>query len=131
MDEKASPIVDIRVHESTLLEDIGYKQDLKRSFSLLGMIGFGFGVSNCWLAMSGSLIIGIGAGGPPVMIFSWIVICLITLPVAFSLAEICSAYPVAGGQYSWVAILAPRKIARGLSWITGESWLLHSILVFD
>lgn len=31
-------------------------------------------------------------------------------------------YPVAGGQYSWVAALAPPKIARGLSYITG--WFL-------
>ncbi len=34
----------------------------------------------------------------------------------------CSAYPLAGGQYSWVAVLAPPKIARGMSWVTG--WFL-------
>ena len=38
------------------------------------------------------------------------------------MAEMCSAYPVAGGQYSWVAIIAPPRIARGMSWITG--WFL-------
>lgn len=33
------------------------------------------------------------------------------------MAEMCSAYPVAGGQYSWVTVLAPKKVARGLSYI--------------
>lgn len=53
------------------------------------------------------------------MIYSWIAVSLLTLAVASSLAEICSAYPVAGGQYSWVMVLAPKSIARGMSWITG------------
>jgi choline transport protein len=73
---------------------------------------------------------------PPVMIYSWIAVCLVTLTVAYSMAEMCSAYPVAGGnpiaplshyiisnsstgQYSWVVVLAPPKIARGMSWVTG------------
>lgn len=63
-----------------------------------------------------------------------------SLALAASLAEICSAYPVgesnsltymnktnrfcavvASGQYFWVAVLAPPKWARGLSYICG--WL--------
>ncbi|KAF1957842.1 hypothetical protein CC80DRAFT_534361 [Byssothecium circinans] len=36
----------------------------------------------------------------------------------------CSAYPVAGGQYSWVAILAPRQWARGASYICGWFMLI-------
>ncbi len=58
------------------------------------------------------------------MIWSWLGICAVTLAVAYSLAEICSAYPTAGGQYSWVAILAPPRVARGLSWVTG--WFMMS-----
>ena len=105
--------------EDVVLENLGYQPELKRSFSLLGMIGFSFSIVTCWTALSGVLIIGFIAGGPPVMIYSWIGICLFALAVAYSMAEICSAYPVAGGQYSWVAVLAPPKLARGMSWITG------------
>lgn len=76
-------------------------------------------LTNSWSALAGVLIVGIGAGGPPVMIYSWIGVCIVTLAVAYSMAEMCSAYPVSGGQYSWVALLAPPKIARGLSWVTG------------
>lgn len=53
------------------------------------------------------------------MLYSWIGISVVTLAVAYSMAVDCSAFPVAGGQYSWVAILAPPKVARGMSWITG------------
>lgn len=83
------------------------------------MIGFSFSIVTSWAALGGVLIVGIGTGGPPVMIWSWIGICIVTLAVAYSMAEMCSAYPVAGGQYSWVAILAPRQWARGLSYICG------------
>ena len=121
--------------------------ELKRSFSLLGMIGFSFSIVtrfaspgpdilsrtlidaflNSWSALAGVLIVGIGAGGPAVMIYSWIGVCIVTLAVAYSLAEMCSAYPVNGGQYSWVALLAPPRIARELSWVTG--WFMITGIV--
>ena len=100
------------VKEDVVLEQLGYQQELHRSFGLLGMIGFSFSIVTSWTALGGVLIVGVESGGPPVMIYSWIAISVFTLAVAYSMAEICSAYPVAGGQYSWVAVLAPPKIAR-------------------
>lgn len=83
------------------------------------MIGFAFSIVTCWSALSGVLIIGAESGGPPVMVWSWLGVCAFSLAVAYSMAEMCSAYPVAGGQYSWAAILAPRKVARGFSYVCG------------
>lgn len=65
---------------------------------------------------------GITAGGPPVIIWGWLGVCAGSMCVAYSFAEICSAYPIAGGQYSWVAMLAPPKLARGMSYVCG--WFL-------
>ncbi|CEL10752.1 Putative GABA permease [Aspergillus calidoustus] len=107
------------VNEDIALENLGYRQELQRTFSLLDMIGFSFSIVTCWTALSGGFIIGVTAGGPPVMIFGWIGVCVLTLTVAFSMAEMCSRWPVAGGQYSWVALLAPPKVSRELSYITG------------
>ena len=112
-------VFDDDIQEETVLEKLGYQQELKRSFGLLGMIGFSFSIVTSWTALGGVLIVGVESGGPPVMIYSWIAISVFTLAVAYSMAEICSAYPVAGGQYSWVAVLAPPRVARGMSWITG------------
>lgn len=57
-------------------------------------------------------------------IYGWIGVCIVSLAVAYSMAEMCSAFPVAGGQYSWVAILAPKSIARGLSYVCGWFMLI-------
>ena len=107
------------VQEDTVLESLGYQQELKRSFGLVGMIGFSFSIVTSWSALGGVLIVGVESGGPPVMIYSWIAVCIFSLAVAYSMAEMCSAYPLAGGQYSWVAVLAPPKVARAMSWVTG------------
>ncbi len=112
-------VFDDDIQEETVLEKLGYQQELKRSFGLLGMIGFSFSIVTSWTALGGVLIVGVESGGPPVMIYSWVGISIFTLAVAYSMAEICSAYPVAGGQYSWVAVLAPPRVAWGMSWITG------------
>ena len=112
-------VFDEDIQEDAVLESLGYQQELMRSFGLLGMIGFSFSIVTSWTALGGVLIVGVESGGPPVMIYSWIGISIFALAVAYSMAEICSAYPVAGGQYSWVAVLAPPSVARGMSYVTG------------
>ncbi|GAB7351499.1 hypothetical protein MBLNU459_g2145t1 [Dothideomycetes sp. NU459] len=106
------------VEEDAALEKLGYQQELKRSFSLLSMIGFSFSIVTCWSALSGVLIIGAESGGPPVMVWSWIGVSVFSLAVAYSFAEFCS------GQYSWAAILAPKKFARGYSYVCGWFMLI-------
>ncbi|KAJ5132384.1 hypothetical protein N7448_006542 [Penicillium atrosanguineum] len=120
--EKDNEVFQDATNEDVRLENLGYEQELKRSFGLLSMIGFSFSVVTSWTALSGVFIVGVTSGGPPVMVFSFIGVSILTLAVAMPMAEMCSMYPVAGGQYSWVAALAPPKIARGLSYITG--WFL-------
>jgi choline transport protein len=123
-------VFDKNVSEDAMLEALGYQAELKRSFGLIGMIGFSFSIVTSWTALSGVLIIGVEAGGPPVMIWSWLGICVVTLAVAFSLAEMCSALPVSGGQYSWVAVMAPKNIARGMSYVTGWFMLIGILAMY-
>lgn len=110
---------DIHQAEVAALNRLGYEQELKRDFTLLGIVAFSFSIVTSWTALAGVMIVGVRSGGPPVIIWSWIAICLLTLAVAYSLAEMCSAYPVAGGQYAWVAIFAPKGWRRGMSYICG------------
>ena len=56
-----------------------------------------------------------GNGGPIVISIGWPVICLLVLPVAFSMSELTSAFPTAGGPYWWAAKLG----GAGWSWFTG------------
>jgi choline transport protein len=55
------------------------------------MVGFSFSIVTSWTALSGVLIIGVESGGPPVMVWGWLGVCLVTLAVAYSMAEMCSA----------------------------------------
>lgn len=109
----------VRDAEDRTLENMGYHHELKRSFGLIGMIGFSFSIVTCWSALGGVLVTGVNAGGPPVMIWGWVGISCVSLCVAYSMAEMCSEYPVAGGQYSWVYILSPKSIRRQFSYLTG------------
>ncbi len=63
-DEK---VFDEGVQEDVVLEKLGYQQELKRSFGLLGMVGFAFSIVTSWTALGGVLIVGVESGGPPVM----------------------------------------------------------------
>lgn len=80
-------VFDQDASEDAMLESLGYTAELKRSFGFIGMLGFSFSIVTSWTALSGVLIIGTEAGGPPVMIFSWVGICVVTLAVAYSMAE--------------------------------------------
>lgn len=101
--------------------------EMNRTFAVLDMIGFCFGIVNSWSSLGTVLIVGLVAGGPPVIIWGWLGVCVFSMFVALAFAEMCSAYPIAGGQYSWVAILAPPKWARPLSYVTG--WFMNAGLI--
>jgi amino acid transporter len=127
-DAPEKKVFDDTVSDDALLEQLGYQQEFKRSFGFIGMVGFSFSIVTSWTALGGVLLIGVSSGGPPVMIWSWVGICIVTLAVAYSMAEMCSAYPVAGGQYSWVAVLAPKEWGRGMSYLCGWFMLIGEYL---
>jgi amino acid transporter len=84
-----------------------------------------------WSALGGVLVTGVNAGGPPVMIWGWIGISIVSLCVAYSMAELCSEYPVAGGQYSWVYILSPKSVRRQFSYLTGWFMIIGKNQLLD
>ncbi|KAK9461027.1 Hnm1p [Lipomyces oligophaga] len=102
------------------LGELGYKQELKRSFSLLSMVGFAFAILTCWTALGTTLSSVMYNGGPAALFWGWIGVCFFTIFVVLSMAEICSAYPVAGGQYSWCLLITNCKPwGRVMSYVCG------------
>lgn len=53
------------------------------------------------------------------MLWGWVLVSLISICIAFSLAEICSQVPSAGGVYVWSSYLAPKGWSRSVSWLVG------------
>ncbi|KAL8823466.1 MAG: hypothetical protein Q9191_005831 [Dirinaria sp. TL-2023a] len=105
--------------EALKLAEMGYQQSLARNYSLISILGVGFSLTNSWFGISAALITGINSGGPVLLIYGLILICLISICVGVSLSELASAYPNAGGQYFWASELAPRLWADAASYATG------------
>jgi amino acid permease len=99
------------------LAALGHTQELKRTFSPLAMLGLAFAILNSWTALATSLSLALPSGGPTSVLWGLITAGVCNLCLAASLAEFLSAYPSAGGQYHWAAMLCPRS--RIISWITG------------
>ena len=86
----------------------------RRQFSLIAVIGIGYPVANSAIAILVSLAAGIGSGGPVLYVCGQIVIFIVALCMATTLAEFASAMPNAAGQFYWVF-----KLAGGVSYIVG------------
>lgn len=98
------------------LAALGVKQELKRNFSFLSMLGLSFAILNSWTALSASLSLALPSGGSTSVLWGLVTAGICNLALASSLAEFLSAYPSASGQYLWVAIASPRKYMPILSW---------------
>jgi choline transport protein len=83
------------------------------------MLGLAFAILNSWTALAASLSLALPSGGPVAVIWGLVTAGICNLSLAASLGEFLSAYPTAGGQYHWVAAMAPTRWKRGLSWVTG------------
>eukprot|EP00759_Apiculatamorpha_spiralis_P052262 PhF_6_TR5649/c0_g1_i1/m.8253 len=100
---------------------LGYKQELHVGLGNFANFGFGFTEVNVFSSLVGALGLGLTAGGPPLVIWGWIVATIATTIVGCSMAEICSAYPCAGSVYHWAAQMTSPRWAPLWSYITG--WL--------
>jgi amino acid transporter len=104
----------IRRDEEKLAE-LGYKQELSRGWSQFANFAISFSIIS---VLAGCFTLYGQAwnfGGPIAISIGWPVIALIILTVAFSMSELTSAYPTAGGPYWW----AHRLGGTGWSWFTG------------
>ena len=111
------------------LHQLGYAQELNRGMSKFSNFAISFTIISI---LSGCLTLygfGLQHGGPPTMLWGWLIVGVLVLFAGLSMAEICSAYPTAGGLYYWAAKLAPGKSGPIWSWFTGWFNLLGQVAV--
>ena len=105
--------------DDALLEKMGYSPTLYRGLGAFMNFAFGF----TEVAVLASVVItygfGLGTGGPRSIIWGFLLNFFMTIFIAFSMAEICAAYPSAGSVYHWAGQLAPEKWAPLAAYITG------------
>lgn len=99
------------------LSHFGYAQELFRGMG--GFSNFAISFSNISILTGAVTLFGYGLemGGPLEMTLGWPLVTFGTLAVALGMAELCSAYPTAGGMYHWAADLG------GPAWGWFVAWL--------
>lgn len=105
--------------DEATLQSLGVKQELQRNFSLLSGLGLAFSILNSWTALGASMSLALPSGGPSAVIWGLVAAGICNLCLAASMSEFLSAYPTAGGQYHWVAVISWRRWMPLLSWTTG------------
>jgi amino acid transporter len=97
------------------LAKLGYKQELSRGWSSFTNFAISFTIISVLAGCFTNFGFAWNAGGPIAISIGWPILCALVLLVAFSMAELTSAFPTAGGPYWWSAKLG----GPGWSWITG------------
>ncbi|KAI1378604.1 amino acid transporter [Hypoxylon crocopeplum] len=117
------------VDNGTKVNAAGYRDQLKRQYGLLGIVGIALTVDNAWAALGSSISVSILNGGPPGLIFGLIVAVFWYSFIGLSLAELASSVPTAGGVYHWATIAAGPNWGRTVGFFTG--WINFYGWMFD
>ncbi|MER7585694.1 APC family permease [Kitasatospora sp. NPDC097691] len=99
------------------LAALGYRQELRRSLSVLGNISMGFAVVSPVVGLYAAVQVGMSvAGGAWVWALPLCLLCQCLVVAVYS--ELASQWPLAGGAYQW-----GRRLANpGVAWLTGWMW---------
>jgi len=85
--------------DDQLLASLGYRAELKREFSYFTVFGQSFGAMGIAPAIAESIVFSLGSGGSVGMVWTYLIGCLLLIPVACSLGELGSSMPTSGGLY--------------------------------
>jgi amino acid transporter len=110
----ASTVERVQTDED-LLAELGYKQRLDRAWSAFSNFAISFTIISVLAGCFTTYFIAWNNGGPIAISWGWPIICGLILLVAFSMAELVSKYPTAGGIYWWSSTLGNRV----WGWFTG------------
>jgi len=97
------------------LHEMGYRQELSRAWSGFTNFAISFTIISVLAGTFTTFAFAWQNGGPIAVSIGWPVLCFFVLMVAFSMAELTSRYPTAGGPYWWAHDLG----GKGWSWMTG------------
>jgi amino acid transporter len=107
------------------LAELGYKQELKRGWSGFSNFAISFSIISILAGCFTTYGVAFNNGGPVAISIGWPIISLLVLTVAFSMAELASAFPTAGGIYYWSSKLG----GAGWGWFTGWFNLIGLVAV--
>ncbi|EXL41351.1 hypothetical protein FOCG_16162 [Fusarium oxysporum f. sp. radicis-lycopersici 26381] len=111
------------------LIQIDYQQThLRKRFTLVSTIAFGFITINSWVAFASGLAVPLSCGAGPTLIYGLLVRGIVMSILAAGYAELASAFPSAGGQYHIVYMTFPASTRRFAAFFTGWMSILYTMV---
>jgi len=109
--------------DSDDLAHFGYQQQLERSLGSFSSFASGFSYISIMTGVFQLFFFGFGSGGPA-FIWTWPLVFLGQLAVAFCFAEMAGQYPLAGSVYQW-----SKQIAKPVtSWFAGWIMIIGAVV---
>src|SRR5215813_340416 len=103
--------------DDELLAELGYKQELDRSWSGFHNFAISFSVISILSGPFISFFIGWNNGGPMAIAWGWPVVSLLIIVVGLGMGELVSAMPTSGGMYYWSAKLGSLRSSYFTGWL--------------
>ncbi len=114
--------------DARALAALGYKQELHRGMSGFSNFAVSFSIISILAGAITTYYLAMDAGGPMAITIGWPLVGVFVLCVSLAMAEVCSAYPTAGGLYWWAGRLAKRN-NRVWAWYVGWFNFLGEVAV--
>lgn len=106
----------VQDHDKKVLHNMGYAQELARRMS--GFSNFAISFSIICILAGGitTFPVALSAAGGASVTVGWFLGGVMAMIVAFSMGQIASAFPTAGGLYHWGSILGGRALGWATAW---------------
>lgn len=105
--------------EGEIVNASGHRDQLQRQYGLLSMCGLALNINSAWIVFGGSLAISVLNGGPPGILYEFIVAVVFYSFIAASIAELASSMPTSGGVYHWASVTAGVRWGRSIGFFCG------------
>ncbi len=103
--------------DEELLAELGYKQELNRSWSGFSNFAISFSIISILAGCFTTFSSGWNGGGPAAIAWGWPILAALILCIGLCLAELVSAYPTSGGIYWWASKLGGAKAGYYTGWL--------------
>ncbi|KAF2874229.1 amino acid/polyamine transporter I [Massariosphaeria phaeospora] len=106
--------------DSAVLAKLGYKQELRRNFTMIEVFGIAFSIMGLLPSIASTLAYSLPAG-PTGLVWGWFVASGFIFIVGLAMADLGSAMPTSGGLYYWTHYFASPNTRNALSFLVGYS----------
>ena len=99
------------------LAELGYNQELNRSWSGFSNFAISFSIISILAGCFTSFALGWNNGGPAAIAWGWPIISAFILVIGLCMSELVSAFPTSGGIYWWASKLGGPQAGYYTGWL--------------